>query len=490
MIASPISGLKNTTRTWCWPLFLLLFMTASCKKDYQEENKGNTPLQLTTIATSIVLEQKNDNADGVVFNWTAGSNQGTNASISYTLKIDKQGSNFANALTADLGKSNLTKKYTVKELNDLLLTKWNVAPGVAANMQARVIATVAGDAAPADSSAIINISITPYKPVTETLYLLGDATPKGWNADQATKMSAITAQPGGFTWQGPLTAGDFKLITTLGQFLPSYNKGASNSHLLYRTLDSDPDEKFHISATGVYNVTVSLLDLTISITEADEPPYTRLFMLGDAVPTGWNIDNPAEMRVDSSNLFVFTYNEILSAGEFKIPVATGNFGTDYYMPLVNHQALTETGVQWVAGGSPDLKWQVTNPGPYKIKLDLQAMTMQIKPFTPYTKIWMVGDATPAGWNIDNPTALVADPGNPNIFTFTGPLNAGEFKFPLATGNWACDYFMPVINGSAPGSTQMKFIASGSPDNKWKITEAGNYKITINQLYETISIEKQ
>jgi hypothetical protein len=40
-----------------------------------------------------------------------------------------------------------------------------------------------------------------------------------------------------------------------------------------------------------------------------------------------------------------------------------------------------------------------------------------------------------------------------------------------------------------GSTQMKFIAGGNPDNKWKIMQAGDYKITINQLYETISIEK-
>jgi hypothetical protein len=50
--------------------------------------------------------------------------------------------------------------------------------------------------------------------------------------------------------------------------------------------------------------------------------------------------------------------------------------------------------------------------------------------------------------------------------------------------------MPVINGSGPGSTQMKFIKSGSPDFKWRITQAGNYKVTINQLYETISIVPQ
>ncbi len=37
---------------------------------------------------------------------------------------------------------------------------------------------------------------------------------------------------------------------------------------------------------------------------------------------------------------------------------------------------------------------------------------------------------------------------------------------------------------------MKFVPGGSPDFKWKIPEAGNYTITINQLYETISIQKQ
>jgi hypothetical protein len=180
----------------------------------------------------------------------------------------------------------------------------------------------------------------------------------------------------------------------------------------------------------------------------------------------------------------------LKAGEFKIPVATGNFGTDYYMPLTNHPALTATTVQLVPNGSPDNKWQITNPGPYKIKLDLQNLTIQIKPFTPFANIWMVGDATPAGWNIDNPQPMTPTAGNPYEFSYTGPLSVGEFKLPVETGDWGGDFFMPVINGSGPGSTQMKFVPSGSPDFKWKITQAGNYKVTINQLYETISIVKQ
>lgn len=482
MIASSI--IKN------WLPLLAMLLIFSCRKDYKELNKSNAPLQISASSNKIALSQKNDAADGVVLSWTTGSNNGTNAGISYVLKVDKKGNNFNQALVEDLGKGGLSKKYSVKDLNELLLTKWNLTPGAEATLEAKVIATVGDDAGSRDSTAVITILVTPYKPVSTTIFLLGDATPKGWDAGNATPMTPDNAQAGLFHWKGNLSAGEFKLITTLGAFSPSYNKGANNTSLIFRDNDNDPDEKFIVAASGVYDVTVNLLDLTIDVQESAEPPYSRLWMLGDAIPTGWDIQNPAEMRVDSSNLFVFTYNAMLAAGEFKIPVATGNFNTDYYMPLVNNPAITEPGVQFVPNGNPDLKWKITDAGAYKIKLDLLAMTFSIKPFTPFTQIWMVGDATPTGWNIDNPTPMVPDPGNPYVFTWTGPLNAGDFKLPVETGDWGGDFFMPVLNASGPGSTQMKFVPGGSPDFKWKITQAGNYTITINQLYDTISIQQQ
>lgn len=481
MIASSIRN--------CLPLLAIL-LVFSCRKDYKELNKSNAPLQISASSGKITLNQKNDAADGLVLSWTTGTNNGTNAGISYLLKVDVKGNNFNQALVEDLGKGGLSKKYSVKDLNALLLTKWNITPGIETTLEAKVIATVGDDAGTRDSTSVISLLVTPYKPVSTTIYLLGDATPNGWDAGNATPMSLDNAQAGLFHWQGNLSAGEFKLITTLGQFSPSYNKGGSNTSLVFRDNDADPDEKFVITESGLYDVTVNLLDLTIDVQESAEPPYKRLWMLGNAVPTGWDIQNPAEMRVDSSNLFVFTYNEILSAGEFKIPVATGDFGTDYYMPLTNNPAITETGAQLVPGGNPDLKWKITDPGAYKIKLDILAMTISIKPFTPFTQVWMVGDATPAGWNINTPTPMTADPGNPYVFTWTGQMNAGEFKLPVETGEWGGDYFMPVLNASGPGSTQMKFVPGGSPDFKWKITEAGTYKITINQLYDTISIQKQ
>lgn len=468
-----------------------LFAWSACMKHNEPEfNKGNTPLAITVSDSNVALQQKNASTDAVVFAWTTGSNHGTNAGISYVFQLAKKGDKFGNAIVEKLGKAAYSKVYSTAALNDSLLKHWNATPGVPVTLEGRVVATVAADGIPADTSATVSITVTPYLPASTTLYLIGDAAPNGWDAGKATALTASANDATTFTWQGTLKSGELKFITTLGQFMPSYNKGADDAHLIYRSEDAQPDDKFVITTPGAYDITLNLLDLTINIKPSEFPAYARLWMLGDAVPTGWNIDTPSEMRVDSSNLFVFHYNEVLKAGEFKIPTSTGNFGTDYYMPLTNHPAITERGVQLVPGGSPDSKWQITTPGPYKITLDIQHLTIDIKPFTAYTKIWMVGDATPAGWNIDNPTPMVADATDPNVFTYTGPLTAGEFKFPLGTGNWGGDYFMPVKNHQDLRVNQMKFVAKGDPDYKWQITTPGNYKIVINQLYETITITKQ
>ncbi|MCR6722621.1 MAG: SusF/SusE family outer membrane protein [Chitinophagaceae bacterium] len=414
---------------------IVLLITACSKIDKMELNKGDNPLSVSADKTNVVLEEINRNADALEISWTSGTNKGTNAAISYTVMIDKKGNNFAQAEVLEMGRAVFSKKYTVKDLNDLLISRWSVAPGESTVLEIKVLNEVQNHADLSDVSNVLEINVTTYKAVTTTLYLIGDAAPNGWSADNAEPLVPSLTDAGVFTYRGQLRAGEYKFITTLGSFLPSYNKGADDTKLLFRESDSDPDEKFVNASQGVYDITINLLTLSISVSAADLPPYERLWMLGDATPTGWNIDNPSEMRVDSSNLFVFTYNGLLNVGEFKIPVSTGDFGTDYYMPLTNAPDITETGVQWVAGGNPDYKWNITTAGPYKIKLDIQNLTINIKPFTPYANIWMVGDASPVGWNIDSPQPMTPTPGDPYEFSYTGPLNAGEFKFPVETGNW-------------------------------------------------------
>lgn len=97
----------------------------------------------------------------------------------------------------------------------------------------------------------------------------------------------------------------------------------------------------------------------------------------------------------------------------------------------------------------------------------------------YKQLYLVGDATPAGWDIGKPTPMTVNPDDPFEFTYTGPLNVGEFKIPTATGNWGCDYFMPIVNGESDlTKTTVQLVKGGNPDNKWRINQPGNYKITI------------
>ncbi len=479
-----------------WIVLLSGILFLSCKKTgIVIPSAVNAPLAISASDSNLVLSQVNQNATAITFNWTTGTNNGTNSAISYTFQVDKKGNSFANAISIDLGKQAYTLTYTTGQLNDSVLKHWGTAPGTAINLEARIIATVSGSSLPAQISNIKGITVTPYEPVSSTLYIIGGATPTGWDNNKSVALTTNPQTPGGFIYQGTLLPGNFKFITKLGSFLPSYNMGSGNTKLVFRTSDNEPDDQFTIDEASVYKIFVDLINLTIKIEKLAVSPYSKLWIIGDAVPKGWNISTPDSMISNPYNSFIFKYNQVLKAGEFKIPTAaTGDFGVPFYMPLANHPNLSQTGVQLVQNGGNDFKWNITNPGPYKITLNLLDMTIHIVPFQPYAKLWMVGDATPNGWNIDNPSSMTAT-SDPNVFTYTGHLNVGEFKFPVATGDWGTDFFRPYKNHPGIGESGAQFVKHGTaPDDtddyKWYIPTAGNYTITLNQLYETISIVKQ
>ncbi len=110
----------------------------------------------------------------------------------------------------------------------------------------------------------------------------------------------------------------------------------------------------------------------------------------------------------------------------------------------------------------------------------------------YDNIWMVGDATPAGWDIDHPYQMIHDSECPEIFYYDGYLNQGEMKCPLQNDRgWGCDYIMPLEGGvHEDGDPAIQVVYGGNPDNKWVITAAGDYHVEINTSLMTISFEKE
>ncbi len=468
-------------------MFLSLFWSCT-DEDNTEYNKGDQPLEISASKESVELDALNPNSEAIKFIWTSGTNNGTGLAIDYTFQLDKQDGNFKNGISLDMGRNAYEKSYKNEELNDLIITKFGVAPDTETTFQYRIIAQIASDAMEPQISPVKTITVKSHKPITKTLYLIGNATPNGWNADDATEMKPVTNTPKAFSWTGALSAGEFKLITTLGEFLPSYNKGENDTKLVLRESDSAPDDKFIITEGGTYTINVNLISMAISITKGEGPEFTELWFVGN--PTSWNFKL---MTVNPLDPFVFHYNDDLSAGgEFKIGTVEGNWDAVFFRPVTDQQS---EGVnldvdKWA--GDPDNKWNITG-GVYKIKLDIRDMKIDILPFTPFTMCYLVGDASPNGWDIGNATPMTAT-SDPYKFTWTGTLNTGELKFTLdKQDDWNGAWFIANEADKNPTGDveQMIYNYSGAGvDYKWKITEAGTYTIELDQLKETVIIKKQ
>lgn len=473
----PVQGIKELksafSRIFILTLTGMMIFFISCQKEEVTDIKLAGELSLSSTSADIVLSQKNDANVAVTFNWTTGTNNGTGASISYVLQIDKEGNGFADPQVFEMGKAVYAKSFSVSQLNSNLLREYGAVAGVASNLEARVIATVYNSPTTEQISQVITIKVMPYEPVSTTLYIFGDATANGWDAAKAIALIPDEDDPTIFTFRGALGTGSYKFITTLGQFLPSYNLGADDNHIIYRTSDSDPDNKFTVAEAGVYNIKVSLLELTIMSVKLDVPVYDHIYMVGDASPNGWDIGNATELTPDPDHPAIFTYMGVMKPGDFKFPVnRNSDWGQDMFMKL------SDSTMYLHLGGDPDdSKWSIAKKGHYSIKLNILDNTISIS----RTKLFMVGSATPIGWNIDKAIELTEDPTDGCIFIYSGPMVAGEFKFPVNRNtDWGQDMYERLDD-----THMYRHIGGEADDNKWSITAAGNYVITAN--IETLTI---
>lgn len=475
---------------------LLACMAAtSCSEDEKELNKGNDVLSLSVSKEVVALDVRQPNAEAVAFKWTTGTNQGTGASISYTFQLDVQGRNFSAGINEDMGKGIYSKTYTVNALNRVLLEELAQPVGQEVTLEARIIATVSDERVEEQISPVLTLKVTPFKPVTSTLYLIGGATPNGWAADKATAMNAVAGEAGAFIWSGVLNAGDLKFITTLGDFMPSYNKGADDTRLVLRERDDQPDEKFQIQSGGKYQIKLNVLNLTIDIAPMAGPKYEQLYFVGSF--NGWSFE---PMMQDKSNPFLFRMGRVMEwapDGEFKFATKSGSFTDPMYHPTVANAPYSHTAVS--TDGTDDRKWVLTEAEcgkAYKMVLDISegAEVFTMKPFTPYPMVYLVGAATAGGWTVADATPMKAVADNPYLFTWTGTLKSGELKFSLdKQTDFGGAWFLAYEDGLAPNGEEQQMAFSpkgdGGNDRKWNITNAGKYTIELDQLKEVVKITK-
>lgn len=354
------------------------------------------------------------------------------------------------------------------------------------------------------------------------LYMVGDATPNGWSIDSPTPFTATEADPLVFEWSGSLNAGEMKLCLVTGSWDAPFIRPLKDQSAIgtadidgetFQMHSGDPDEKWRVTEAGSYTLTFDLRNWKMSTRynggapEPEKDPISSetLYIVGDAVPSGWNIDDPTALVKTGD--YTFEYEGELKTGEFKACLVPGSWDVDFIRPSSADVEINKDGVgadDFVFVKNPDNKWKVTYRANYKMIFDLEKYTLNVQyvsdvededenPLLTATDVWMIGDATPNGWSLDDAQQFVKAEGKDHVFVWQGNLVGGTFKACIIR-DFSAPFIRPASDGvtvSKAGVSAPEFVYTTSPDDQWRVTEAGEYRITLdleNNTIEAVYVE--
>lgn len=276
-------------------------------------------------------------------------------------------------------------------------------------------------------------------------------------------------------------------VTTVGQF----------NNLLLGVMELTPDEShaLELRVRSFINQVTEYSDVysevvTINITPYDDQVIVKpIYMLGSGTTIGW--DNNAALPMQH-----------IGGGKFA-RVETIATGADMYVKFIS--VLGAWAPQWgtdAAGTTesgilvyrptesvpdpPAIPFLTAEAGDYYIMAD--TLNLVYETFLTSGNLFLVGDATPAGW--DAGAAIAFTESAPHVFTLTTNLNAGGgMKFLEVQGAWAPQW------GTNDKGNNKKGVLSYRPNETVADppsipgpAEAGQYTITVDMTTMMYTVE--
>lgn len=243
-----------------------------------------------------------------------------------------------------------------------------------------------------------------------------------------------------------------------------------------------------------------------------EQHYKMVYMLGGA-PGKWDSSDPMPMET-TADQDVFTYEiDLVRSAEnklLKFCLSTDSWDkTKFLLPETviegesytylkegeNRLRITQAKLKDAATGEMTVDdhffgLDKGTSGKYRIEVNPIKLTLTATRLSSIEepefreweegRVYMVGDAAPAGWDINQPTIMEK---SGDVHTFEGEIKAGELKFPTKYSWEGPTYMAPDENGteitSAGYTGKVVLMPEGKPDQKFKFTDAGKYRLTLN-----------
>lgn len=214
------------------------------------------------------------------------------------------------------------------------------------------------------------------------LYVVGAATPGGWDSSKAVKMTAFNNT---FTCEVDLLRNeDFKFITQNNAWWPGLVNRSSDP-LVYQPVymqaqpDDADDRKFRVEVSGKYSLIVDVTDIEAITLEAvllEAKKTETIYMAGEATGFGYDLGS-TEARLlkpveDQDDVYRWTGN--LEGGkDFKFLASETE-----WVPSYNRDAKASsywTMVRRTSYDEPDEKFQVEKTGTYVVTINTRTLTV-------------------------------------------------------------------------------------------------------------------
>jgi len=262
----------------------------------------------------------------------------SSATVTYKVEMDLKDANFSNPQV--LVES--TKETTVNVSGQQFLTALEAlgkTMDVATDVDVRVTSTVSGLTNVFTSNTVsFNLTVKDELPVDvkAPLFIVGSVFSAAqddeywWKNDASSIGQGLqpmfsennTIGDGTYEYSGYLNAGEFKLIRTPGNWDTALGRDRDNDGVLI----SNGGDNIVLAASGWYKMEISTTALTYSITPitapADDSPYSRIGIIGDATSGAW--DTQTELTQLAFNKHLWMVRDVRLKGGLEAKFRANN----------------------------------------------------------------------------------------------------------------------------------------------------------------------
>ncbi|RYY53832.1 MAG: SusF/SusE family outer membrane protein [Chitinophagaceae bacterium] len=311
------------------------------------------------------------------------------------------------------------------------------------------------------------------------MYIVGSATPNGWDASQAVRMIADGSNFGVFYMYVYLVGGQEMKFLNGQAFPPAAGAVDWGMGGAAGDLTADGESNIPVATSGVYRITADLNNMKYYLQQG------RMATVGGATDAGWNppgVFPSQELGFVGTNLFLGVSN-FKGGDEFKMidsdswpggggPVnQTRDYGRGATEGVLAEN--NESNFTGPAAGLNRVIWDGSDP----LNLKYQVITA--------TEMRIVGNGMQAvpDWN-PGASPQMTYSGN-GVWTLTLALKANaEIKF-LAGNDWGAFDYEDASGGSQATGVARKIQWTGG-DNFKTPAVAGTYTVTLNEKAQTVT----